>query len=170
MKIKIKEEEFNIPQTINEISLRHFKQVTTLDFTNLSPMQYNLEIAAVLLEKPIDWFKSLEMNEFRPIMEHLETYKENKLSELEAEFLSIKDKIYKRIDLNKMTVGEWIDLNDFIQKGAINNLDKMLAILFRIEGEPYDSEKLLARAPMFNELEIGTVYGVIRFFQNLNKA
>ena len=168
MNITLQGKEYTIPENINNIKLKHFKKVAMLDFTNMNPIQYNIEIATILFEESVDFFRSIPIDEFKPVMESFESYKDNKLTEELSDTIIINSETYKRIDINKMTVGEWIDLNDFISKGALLNLDKMLSILFRKEGEPY-TETLLERAPLFDELEIGVVYGAIGFFQSLNR-
>lgn len=180
MEITIKGKVYDIPETINEIKLRNFKKVAMLDFANMSPMQYNLEIATILFEEDKDYFKDVQMEEFKEIMNIFESYKENRLTDELSDYITLGgpsviqgmisgEASYKKIDLTKITVGEWIDLNDLMTKGALENLDKILSIIFRKEGEKYDFETLTARAPLFNELSIGKVYGAIAFFQNTNK-
>ena len=76
-------------------------------------------------------------------------------------------------DFNTLTFGEFCDLDNYLQD-SWNNLDKILAILYRritkrevdkYQIEPYILDDIKERQELFkNNLSIGTIYGSLVFF------
>ena len=79
-------------------------------------------------------------------------------------------------DFDTLTFGEFCDLDNYLQD-SWNNLDKILAILYRRvikrEGdkykiEPYSLDNIKERRELFkNNLSIGTIYGSLVFFYTI---
>jgi hypothetical protein len=79
-------------------------------------------------------------------------------------------------DFDALTFGEFCDLDNYLQD-SWNNLDKILAILYRRvikrEGdkyqiEPYSLDDIKERRELFkNNMSIGTIYGSLVFFYTI---
>jgi len=88
-------------------------------------------------------------------------------------FIDFKDKRYKFIDLNNMSFGHFIDIDNFLQKDESYrkaNMNELMAMLYWEEGETkYDVNKVMERKELFKDLEIKYLHGALRFFLVLRK-
>lgn len=160
---------FDVPEKMSEIKLKDFKDIIKIDPIKLNPAQYNSILASTILKETEEFFKTVKMTEFKELMGIFETYKSEKLPDETADTLTINDMVLTRINLEDITVGEWIDLNSYLSGNIFDNLEYIVSIIYRPLGEEYDFNKCKERAPLFNSLEIGTIYGSISFFSHLNK-
>jgi len=65
---------------------------------------------------------------------------------------------------DKLTLGEWIDVENIITGDSETKLSEMLAILCRPIGEKYDPDLAAARAEMFRNLPCDKALPLISFF------
>ncbi len=84
-----------------------------------------------------------------------------------------KGKEYKFIDLNNMSFGQFIDIDNFLQKDESYkkpNMNELMAMLYWEKGETkYDVGKVKERTELFKDLEIKYLHGSLRFFLALRK-
>lgn len=82
------------------------------------------------------------------------------------------------IDINKLTFGEFIDLNYYSTNDLFDNFYLFCAVFYRKvkenewgnkEIEPYGSYDLNERAKLFEELYINDVYGLIKYFNDFRQ-
>jgi hypothetical protein len=68
-------------------------------------------------------------------------------------------------DFNLMTFGEWIDLETLCKdNNAVKNLNRVLSILYKVDGEVYDASVAKKRAELFLNVSVADVYHSILFF------
>lgn len=87
----------------------------------------------------------------------------------EFEFKGVK---YKFIDLNSLSFGEFIDIDDFLSKDESyrrGNMNMLMALLYREVDEngvitKYNSGKVKERAQLFLDLELKYLQGALLFF------
>jgi hypothetical protein len=89
------------------------------------------------------------------------------------QFIDFKGNRYKFIDLNNMSFGQFIDIDNFLQKDESYkkaNMNEIMAMLYWEEGETkYDVGKVKERTELFKDLEIKYLHGSLRFFFLLRK-
>lgn len=94
-------------------------------------------------------------------------YEEKFYSEFE-----FNGKKYKFIDLNSLSFGEFIDIDDFLSKDESfrrGNMNMLMALLYREVDEKgvitkYNSSKVKERAQLFLDLELKYLQGALLFF------
>lgn len=141
---------------------------------NLVSYIYEIEIEELLeldYDVIINYFNSINYLNF-----------ENKLSS--NKMVIIDDNEFHNINLNTLTFGEFIDLENLIKEGIETNLSTILTILFRLEEspanplflnklEPY-GDWIFHRAKLFDNVQLILVYGAfqayIAFRSNLFKV
>lgn len=112
-----------------------------------------------------DWFQVKKASEF------LTTY----FLELSMKFykeFTFKDKEYTFIDLENLTFGEFVDIDNFLQREDVyrkSNSNELMALLYREKGkdgkpEKYDYSKVRERSELFRELPMKYYQGAMRFF------
>lgn len=97
-------------------------------------------------------------------------YNQNKLEK----YIRIGDKVMGfHPNLEAMTFGEYLDLNQLVSSDFTNNLPKIMSILYRpvvsefmhnYEIEKYDSNVHIKNADLFREVDMAYVNGAMVFF------
>jgi len=117
-------------------------------------------------------FNTLWITVFGELFSHTENYPLHKTIEF-------KGKLYGFIDMNKLTVGELVDMDIMsVSPNREKLLHKMLAILYRpayrtlfsIKVDPYASEELDERAELFLDMPMKYVFGATNFFLQVPKS
>lgn len=149
-----------LPKNWNDITLYQYQELikTTDEFDSLSILLNTTPddpiIEELSLEEVIEIFNKLRWVQSVPLAVHKPI---------------IEDLHFK--SLNKLTLGEYIDL-DYYAKDNIENLHKIMAILYRkiaitkwgkIEIEPYDYD-LDERAEIFLDVSITNCIDILRKF------
>lgn len=84
-----------------------------------------------------------------------------------------KDKKYKFLDLNNMSFGHFIDIDNFLQKDESyrkSNMNELMAMLYLEEDEEkYNASRVMVRKELFKDLEIKYLHSSLRFFLVLRK-
>ncbi|GAB6007508.1 hypothetical protein [Dysgonomonas reticulitermitis] len=78
--------------------------------------------------------------------------------------VSIGGKDYFVSFSDKLTLGEWVDIESIIGSESISKLSEMLAVLCRPAGEKYNSDLAEERQTMFRNLTCDKVLPLIGFF------
>lgn len=161
------------PKGWNEVTIKQLQELSEVDKTGV---QGAVERLAILCDVDPEDLRKGDLNVLGQLAEqvlwaeHLPTeagYKNR---------FELDGKKFGLINLDKVTLGEWVDLEQLINDGAQKNLHKILAILYReiyreeptidlIAIEKYDTEKSAVNANLFqNSLDVQTVYGACLFF------
>lgn len=130
-----------------------------------------ISIATGMTEEEI---KSADWSSIKEATEFLSTY-----------FLDVEERFYKEfelngvkyqfLDLNNLSFGEFIDIDDFLNKDESyrkGNMNMFMALLYRPVDEngkitKYNSSEVHKRAEVFKELDLKYLQGALLFFWTL---
>ena len=153
----------------------------SLDYSSITVKQYvdfvmneGNEIGQVsaIMNESKDWVRQLAPSEITKVIEAFKSVIENPIAEHKWRW----DKFVFVPDINKISFGEWLDLETNC-KDFPKNLNKILAILYRpslneigakYKIEPYTSDHL-NNAKMFDEMPLSVANGALVFFSNIEK-
>jgi hypothetical protein len=163
-----------VKKSWNDISVEEWLDLEKLKTNELSFWTYQIERLSILCEvdSDDDYFDDLDIDDINVLIK-------------EAAFLdtppsrNYKNEIgdYKLINLNKVSLGEWIDIDTYLTKDFLENYTKLLSILYRkykvnewgyIEYEPYTYD-INVRSLDFEFININDIYGVIEYVMNWRK-
>ena len=180
MKVKIKKEgkvkEFKLINSWSDVTLETWLQL--IDFETGTKTEEATETIAALSDIPKKLIKELALSDVAVIM--------SKIGELQAK----QDTKLKRIieingveygfhpDLNKITLGEYADIEQFIKNGIDKNLPELMAILYRPVKlkknkiyiiDPYDGD-IMMRTEEMKQMSAEQVQSALVFFYTLGKV
>lgn len=158
MKIEFDGVKINVPSSWNDITLEEYEKLYLLKpETKLEYIQYVADICKIdtklLINSPTQLFDIVSNaiqfifdNDFEPV---------NKVVVDETEyFISFSD---------KLTLGEWVDIDSIIESDSETKLSEMLAVLCRPIGEKYNPD-LTERKKLFQSLSCDKALPLIGFF------
>ena len=180
MKVKIKKEgkvkEFKLINSWSDVTLETWLKL--IDFETGTKTEEATETIAALSDIPKKLIKELSLSDVAVIM--------SKVGELQAK----QDTTLKRIieindveygfhpDLNKITLGEYADVEQFIKNGIETNLPELMAILYRPIKykkeniyiiDAYDGE-ITMRTEEMKQMTAEQVQSALFFFYNFAKV
>ena len=180
MKVKIKKEgkvkEFKLINSWSDVTLETWLQL--IDFETGTKTEEATDTIAALSNIPKQLIKELALSDVAVIM--------SKIGELQAK----QDTTLKRIieingveygfhpDLDKITLGEYADIEQFIKNGIDKNLPELMAILYRPVKlkknkiyiiDPYDGD-IMMRTEEMKQMSAEQVQASLFFFYNLGKV
>ena len=180
MKVKIKKEgkvkEFKLINSWSDVTLETWLQL--IDFETGTKTEEATETIAALSNIPKKLIKELALSDVAVIM--------SKIGELQAK----QDTKLKRIieingveygfhpDLNKITLGEYADIEQFIKNGIDKNLPELMAVLYRPVKlkkneiyiiDPYDGD-IMMRTEEMKQMSAEQVQSALVFFYTLGKV
>ena len=180
MKVKIKKEgkvkEFKLINSWSDVTLSTWLQL--IDFETGTKTEEATETIAALSDIPKKLIKELALSDVAVIM--------SKIGELQAK----QDTTLKRIieingveygfhpDLDKITLGEYADIEQFIKNGIDKNLPELMAILYRPVKlkknkiyiiDPYDGD-IMMRTEEMKQMSAEQVQSALVFFYTLGKV
>jgi len=176
MKVKIKKEgkkvqEFKLIDSWEDVTLESY--IKLIDFETGTKTENATETIAELTDIPKTLIKELALSDVVGIM--------NKISQLQAD----SDTKLKRLieingveygfhpDLDKITLGEYADLEQFIKNGIESNLPEVMAILYRPVKEKkndiyiidaYDGDILMRTEEMKNMSAVQVQSALVFFY------
>jgi len=164
--------DLNIPNDWDAITVRKYQEISKIENENeLRALIKRISIVTDISEESI---RNLNVNDFNTLL-HKMTFLNEKPPINNSLTFEFKGKKYGMIpDLNMITTGEWIDIEEF-KKDSINNMHLILAVLWRevtneeddtYEIKPHISRGFHKRAELFLDLPISQVYTSIIFFLN----
>lgn len=166
-----------LAESWDEVPLKTYQELAQLpsDQDNLSRI---IDVVSIFSDVDSEEIRKISTSELSKIGEAIKWAVEIPSSEFKH-IIKIDDEEYSLIEFKKMTVGEWIDVDSFLEN-SIMNMHKLMAILYRplvtaINDrtrfvEEYDVDKMNVRAELFKEkIMIGDVYGTLLFFCNIGK-
>lgn len=180
MKVKIKKEgkvkQFKLINSWADVNLSTW--IKLVDFATGTKTEEATETIAALSDIPKKLIKELSLSDVAGIM--------SKIAELQAK----QDTTLKRIieineveygfhpDLNKITLGEYADVEQFIKNGIETNLPELMAILYRPIKykkeniyiiDAYDGE-ITMRTEEMKQMSAEQVQSALFFFYNFAKV
>ena len=180
MKVKIKKEgkvkQFKLINSWADVTLSTW--ISLVDFATGTKTEEATETIAALSDIPKQLVKELALSDVAVIM--------SKIAELQAK----QDTTLKRIieindveygfhpDLNKITLGEYADVEQFIKNGIETNLPELMAILYRPIKykkeniyiiDAYDGE-ITMRTEEMKKMSAEQVQSALVFFYHLGKV
>ena len=180
MKVKIKKEgkikEFKLINSWADVTLETWLKL--VDFATGTKTEEATETIAALSDIPKNFVKELALSDVAVIM--------SKIAELQAK----QDTTLKRIieindveygfhpDLDKITLGEYADIEQFIKNGIESNLPELMAVLYRPVKlkkndiyiiDAYDGDITL-RTEEMKKMSAEQVQSALVFFYHLGKV
>ena len=163
------------PKSWSDITVSEFQEINNLDTTK---DEYSTHLLSIITDTSLDVIEEFDYDEFLEIFSKFDFYQKNPKSTPKQK-INLIDTDLHLIDLNKMTLGEFIDLEHFFVDGPMKNLSIILAILYRKKEvlnsafhqdvfEEY-GDYIYHRQPIFEEAMIGDVYGVIPSYMKFRK-
>ena len=155
-----------------EINIKKGKELYELDkddFYKDNELEKLTQQLCIILDKDVEWVESLPLNDVFNYQTELAFLKEAPKGDFEKEF-EIDGIFYKMVDLSTMKFGEWIDLDTYC-KDVFGQLERIMAVIYRPEGEKYDPSLVESRAQIFLEkMSYETAAGAALFFSLLEMA
>lgn len=171
MKIEFDGVKINVPNSWNDITLEEYEKLYLLKpETKLEYIQYVADVckidAKLLINSPTQLFDIVSNaiqfifdNDFEPVNKVeriIEVIEKGEVREVKEEyFISFSD---------KLTLGEWIDIDSIIESDSETKLSEMLSVLCRPIGEKYNPDLSEERKKIFQSLPCDKVLPLISFF------
>jgi len=159
------------PNNWLSINVAQFIELFSLNLKEFeSQDDYYIQILSILSNQSVESIEDLDYDVFKQHISNLNFIYRLPTKQPSIK-LNIQDTDLYLMDLNQLTIGEFIDLEHFITDGYTKNLSIILAILYRQKTIYNSSFKLdefeeygnwiYHRAPLFDEVCVNDVYGVI---------
>ena len=174
MKIKVekqgKKKTYNLIKSWEDVTLE--KWVKLITFEKLSSTQEAMEVLAVLTDMPKKLIRELGIQDVANIMSRVTDLQREKKVRLKQIF-ELEGKQYGfHPNLEDLTLGEWADIETFMEQGLDNNMHNIMAVLFRpileIENDAYIIEaydgNIAVRAEKFKKMSAEQVKSALVFF------
>lgn len=161
----------------SNISVSQFIELSNLsqeDFqSDIDYQQYQLSI---ILNQSLDEIGDISYEEFADVYTSNSKFLSTQVPTTKSKStLNIDSTTFNLVEFNKLSVGEFIDLENYISDGYINNITIILAILYRIYTpsikpklylptiEPY-GDWIFLRSELFLDIPITDVWGTIKSY------
>ena len=174
MKVKIKKEgntkEFNLIKSWSDVTLE--KWVKLVDLHKGSRSNEALETITALSDIPKQLVNELGIQDVAIIMSKIAELQRSSDGSL-RNVITVEGKDYGfHPNLQDITLGEWADIETFMEQGLDNNMHNIMAILFRpileIENNAYIIEayngNIAVRAEKFKKMSAEQVKSALVFF------
>ena len=162
-----------IPDSWSEVTIAQFQELSTVD---LEHKDAALNVVSILIDKDPELIRQYDETTFNEITKAIEWTNEMPQAANFRQVIEIDGQKYGLIKFASLTVGEWIDLDEYL-KAPIENIHKIFAIMYRevIGGTaenlllaPYDVDNAKERADVFqSKMIIDNCYGALVFFSNI---
>lgn len=171
---------FNIPTSWEGITVSQFKELFSFnekDFENLE--EYYMQILSILCDVPVSEIQELDYDFLYEAVKKISFMNTLPNKTPKPYIKTDYGDLYLNDNFYKITIGEFIDIENLIQSGYIENLNALLTIFYRQKNiknnpffldtyEPY-GDWIYHRAPLFDFIKINDVYGVINKYSNFRK-
>lgn len=157
----------------NDLTVNQFVELNGLkrdDFE--SDLEYNIVQLSIITNRPYDEIEDIPFDEFTDYYLNNTKFLKTKIPIKHKNVIRIGDINFHSINLNGLSVGEFIDLDNYTTQDYIGNLKLLLAIIYR-QMIPSSNPLLYApkieeygdwifvRSKLFGELRLVDVWGVI---------
>jgi hypothetical protein len=161
---------FTLPKSWDEISLQQFIEIKETVDLQSTDFYKAVEMVSILTETDINDsdIEDMDINEFTKIINELKWFSSQPPLDFKKEISGLQC-----IEMNTLTLGEFIDLEHYFSESYIKNLPQICAILYRqsklddwdnIVIEPYDNINIEERAKLFIDIPISHNYGIIDYY------
>lgn len=165
--------QLSVPDGWHEVTIEQFQEVASLTSEDV---EKTIDTISIFLNEDPELIKKIDLDTLNKLISLLEW--SNKLPDdaIYKPILDIDGEQYGLISkLEKLTIGEWFDLEHYVKDNAIQNIHFIMAILYRplITAfndrdriiDDYDADLMPMRAELFkSKLKITDVYGTLVFF------
>ena len=159
-----------LPNSWEEVYADQFLELKKLDGSDSSFFIRQIEILSILTDTLPDdeMWEDLDVEELAILIGKLKWLRYEPSNQLKTK---IGD--YTCIDINKLSFGEFIDLEYYFTNDYFDNLSNICSVLYRktktdewgnLIFEPYELINIEYRSKDFNELPITDIYGVIKYY------
>lgn len=157
-------EKITLPDGWHEVNLLTFKELCAIqDNKDVGGLSEVVELISCLSNKDPEEIRSWPSESLHNILPVI-SWIDKKPSDEYKTNVCINGVNYCLVKFKSLTLGEWIDLDNYIQD-SIGNIHKIFAILYRPKNEIYDYSKVEERENLFLEkMSISDVYGTLIFF------
>lgn len=176
MKVKIKKKgkvkKYKVVESWADVTLESWAKL--IEFEGLSPSKEAIETISAVSDIPKKLIKQLSLQDVATIMKYLSKLEVEKKGSLHH-VITLEGKQYGfHPNLEDLTLGEYADIETFIQNGLKQNMPQIMAILYRpiVEKEKdvyaieaYDGN-IRVRAELMKKMTAEQVQGALVFFYN----
>jgi hypothetical protein len=164
-----------VPTNWDEVYLDQFIELVKINGKELGFYEKYIEILAILTDTlPDDEFwDDVDVTDLNNVISGLKWVSTEPTNNY-SRFLEGME----CIDINKLSFGEFIDIDYLFAEDKFENLNKICAILYRkskydewdnVIYEPYGRYDIEVRKELFNELSISNVYGLLKLFSDFKQ-
>jgi len=169
-----------VPDSWNQISVGQFIELVSIKVEDFNcEDEYFIQLLSILTDTDSTIIEEMDIDDFNQIKSRLIFLSKLPSKPPKQSIVIVNTDLHLYPDLYSMIIGEFIDLENLITSNSIENLPKILAILYRRmkinndafipdEFESYGSW-LNHRANIFNEAIIDDVYGVLNQYIKFRK-
>lgn len=165
----------NIPRSWDEVFTDQFITLSKLETTEMAFYEKNMEILSILTDTMPDdeCWEDMDIDELTNHIKNIKWVMTEPPSTFNKNMLN-----FEIIDINRLTFGEFIDLDYFFAENYYDNLTKIAAILYKktkrdewdnLVYEPYGKYSIDERAILFEEVKITEIFGIIRYYLDFKK-
>lgn len=155
-KIKI-----TVPESWADVSLKKFIEINNIQEEN--PLLRSIEIISILSDVDPEVIKASDKESLDEILKLLAWTGTEPTKEYSTS-INLKGEEFHLTKLSALTNGEWIDLDGYCEN-HIQNIHKIMSILYRKSGEKYDTKVCASRHELFlEEAKVSDVFGTMLFF------
>lgn len=170
---KHKGKEYKFPITLSEVKLYQWQNLLTILDSPLDDMKKIIKAISAVSEIPENEILTLEQEDFDMLCSFLNQLTTAKPTDIEDHTFELSDGtiLHRMMDLDKMTVAEYIDLDTILRdsENMWENAHVSMAVLWR----PLDGKKIKKYVPaealerskiLKQEMDVDNVYSSIVFF------
>ncbi len=159
LRIKIGDVYGYIPRSWSEITLGDYEQWSLCQAD--SEAGY-LQLMAAICKIDVAVLKSISMDDFEVIREALRFVSETEVEP--SPHIEIGGQQFSVSPSDKLTLGEWVDIDTIMASDSHTKISEMLAVVCRPAGEDYDPEKSQQRYDLFRSLTCDKALAPVNFF------
>ena len=167
-----------IPESWSDVTIGQFQEFMSVstDTTIETPTKKIVKQVSILTDTDETLIYDLPATALTKINEELGGFKIEPTNQFKN-IIEVEGRRYGfQKDLNQLTLGEWIDLENFVTTSPVDNIHKIAAVLYRpidTEGDeffsytikPYKTINLNETAALFQaRVSINDIYGIVVFF------
>ena len=165
----------NIPLSWDSIYVDQFISLSKLDTSEMSFYEKNMEWLSILTDTmpDDDIWQDMDIDELSGYIKNIKWVVTEPSSLFKKEMFNLEI-----IDINKLTFGEFIDLDYYFAENYYEHLTKIAAILYKktkrdewdnLVYEPYGKYSIETRAELFEEAYITDIFGIISYYLDFKK-
>lgn len=170
--------QLSVPDGWHEVTIDQFQEIASLTNTGT---ERTIDVMSILLNEDPELIKKLDIPTLTKLINMLSWTNDMPSDAIYKPIIRIDEDEYGLVSkLEQLTTGEWIDIESYITEDAIQNLHKIMSILYRplITAfndrdrivEEYDANVADRQSKIFKDkVKITDVYGCLVFFSLIEK-